>query len=121
MLKTARLRLVPATVPIARAEMADRLEFARLLNATVPENWPPETLADALPLFFEWLKAAPEQVGWFGWYAIVSNGEEVLVGSVGFKGPPDNGVVELGYSVVPVFQPGVCDGNGRGAGPLGAR
>lgn len=40
MMITARLRLTPATVALARAEMTDRAEFARLLSVTVPEELP---------------------------------------------------------------------------------
>ena len=47
MIVTARMRLVPATVALARAELTDRAEFARLLSAVVPDEWPPEILADA--------------------------------------------------------------------------
>ena len=69
----------------------------------MPENWPPETLADALPLFLQWLEAAPDAVGWFGWYAVTRDGA-VLVGGAGFKGPPRDGAAETGYSVLPQFQ-----------------
>jgi ribosomal-protein-alanine N-acetyltransferase len=46
--------------------------------------------------------------GWYGWYAInidpISK-QRSLVGSGGYFGPPDsNGVVEIGYSVLPEFQ-----------------
>ena len=106
-IETARLKLVPATVALARAELGDRGEFARLLSASVPDNWPPETLADALPLFLSWLEAMPERVGWFGWYALVRGDglvAQVLVASGGFMGPPLDGTVEIGYSVLPQFQ-----------------
>lgn len=135
MIVTARLRLVPATVAHVRAEIGDRVEFARLLDAEVPGNWPPEGVADALPLFLGWLEAAPDRVGWFGWYALASNrliqeaqlpttifsgldwpapgcsglqenrsDTLVLVGSGGFLGPPQDGEVQIGYSVLPQFQ-----------------
>ena len=46
--------------------------------------------------------------GWYGWYAINTDpisGERSLVGSGGYFGPPDsNGVVEIGYSVIPEWQ-----------------
>lgn len=46
--------------------------------------------------------------GWYGWYAINTDpviGERSLVGSGGYFGPPDcNGVVEIGYSVLPKWQ-----------------
>jgi RimJ/RimL family protein N-acetyltransferase len=104
---TARLKLVPATVALARAELGDRPAFARTLGASVPDNWPPETLADALPMFLAQLEAAPDRVGWFGWYALALGGAAsapVLVGSGGFTGAPQDGTVEIGYSVLPQFQ-----------------
>ena len=107
MITTTHLKLIPATVAHARAEIADRSEFARLLHALVPENWPPESTADALPLFLEWLEAKPDCVGWFGWYALITDttsNQQVLAGSGGFMGPPQQGEVGLGYSVLPQFQ-----------------
>ena len=107
MIETTRLKLIPATVALARAEIGDRGEFALLLGASVPDNWPPETAADALPLFLGWLEAAPDRVGWFGWYALVAGdgaAPPVLVGGGGFFGPPRDGVAQIGYSVLPQFQ-----------------
>ena len=105
-ISTVRLKLIPATVAHVRAEIGDRAEFARLIQAQVPENWPPESAADALPLFLEWLEAAPDRVGWFGWYAVldVKNANSILVGGGGFLGPPQQGEVSIGYSVLPQFQ-----------------
>lgn len=107
--------MVPASVALARAELTDRTEFARLLSATVPGEWPPEILADALPIFLEWIEAAPDRVGWYVWYAMMRAPREasdmltldvgdILIASAGFKGPPQNGTVEIGYSVLPRFQ-----------------
>jgi RimJ/RimL family protein N-acetyltransferase len=105
---TARMRLIPATVVLARAEMADRAAFAALLSATVPDNWPPDSLADALPWFLRQLEIDPERrVGWLGWYGLRAAAEQepaVLVASAGFKGPPLDGTVEVGYSVLPQYQ-----------------
>jgi RimJ/RimL family protein N-acetyltransferase len=107
MIGTVRLKLVPSTVDLARAEIDNRSRFARMLDASVPDNWPPETLVDALPLFLSWMEATPDRVGWFGWYALASSqsaATPVLVGGGGFKGPPQDGTAELGYSVLPQFQ-----------------
>jgi [ribosomal protein S5]-alanine N-acetyltransferase len=115
MIVTARMRLVPATVVLARAELTDRAEFALLLSATVPDEWPPEILADALPIFLKWIEAAPDRVGWYVWYAMMRAPREaqdmlagdvgdILMASAGFKGPPQDGTVEIGYSVLPRFQ-----------------
>jgi len=115
MIITPRLRLVPATVALARAELTDREEFSRLLSAFVPDEWPPEILADALPLFLQWIEAAPDRIGWYVWYAMMRAPREaldmlagdttdILMASGGFKGPPEDGTVEIGYSVLPRFQ-----------------
>ncbi|MEY2935170.1 MAG: hypothetical protein RL033_5919 [Pseudomonadota bacterium] len=107
MIETTRLKLVPATVAHARAELGDRAQFARLLGAEVPAGWPPESTADALPLFLEWLEAAPASVGWFGWYALSLAGgtaAPILIGGGGFLGPPRDGQVQIGYSVLQQFQ-----------------
>ena len=107
-IETNRLTLVPATVELARAELNNRSEFARLLGAAVPTNWPPETLTDALPVLLKWMEAAPEQVGWFSWYALArtegASPSHILIGGCGFFGPPQHGTVQIGYSVLPEFQ-----------------
>jgi len=104
---TPRLTLIPSELPMARAELCDRPSFAWLLGAHVPENWPPESTADALPWFAERLEADAANFGWLAWYA-VRNGQasegRTLVGSIGFKGRPNvEGTVEVGYSVLPQF------------------
>ncbi len=107
MLTTARMCLVPATVELARVEIEDRAAFSHILSATVPANWPPESAADALPWFLQQLLAAPHAVGWFAWYGVRANpaaGASELVAGAGFKGPPCDGAVEVGYSVLPQHQ-----------------
>ena len=47
----------------------------------------------------------PGSAGWWLYYAVVTDSPSpTLVGSVGYKGPPADGVVEIGYSVVPSWQ-----------------
>src|SRR5262249_3599415 len=105
---TLRLTLVPSAPPLARAELFDRPLFARLLDAHVPDGWPPESIADALPWFLTRLEADPASVGWLAWYAVPRGrawGERVLVAGGGFKGPPlADGTVEVGYAALPEFQ-----------------
>lgn len=107
-IETQRMRLIPATAELARAELFDRVAFARQLTAEVPDNWPPESAADALPWFLEQLLAAPrERYGWLAWYGVQRGTPAdrfILVAGAGFKGPPHDGVVETGYSVLPQFQ-----------------
>lgn len=115
MIVTPRMRLVPATVALARAELKDPAEFGRLLSAGVPGEWPPEMLADALPIFLAWIEASPDQIGWYIWYGMTRTPSaasdlladdvgDILMAGGGFKGPPQDGTVEIGYSVLPRFQ-----------------
>lgn len=107
---TARLRLVPATFALARAELLDRRDFGDLLGARVPDNWPPPTVAEALPWILMRLQAAPDCGCWFSWYALADqpavggDAVPVLVASGGFIGPPLDGEVAVGYAVLPQFQ-----------------
>jgi ribosomal-protein-alanine N-acetyltransferase len=125
---TNRLEIVPVTLDLARAEIEDRTKFSELLGATVPDNWPPETLADALGFFLDLLQRNPSWSDWLGWYALLRTGRDVgkssgldpaygpsdaewetksrmLIGSIGFMGAPnDAGDVEIGYSVLPQHQ-----------------
>jgi uncharacterized protein len=116
-IRTRRLALIPATPDLARAELGDERAFSELLGAVIPDDWPPAELSDARPIFLRMLEADPALVGWLGWYAIeigVNDGApgdldsdhgRTLIGSVGFKGLPDEeGAVEIGYSVLPAHQ-----------------
>jgi ribosomal-protein-alanine N-acetyltransferase len=66
---TDRLELTAGTVELAQAEMNDYGRFSRLLDARVPDDWPPELNdADTMIFFLGHLEEAPDQVGWWCWY-----------------------------------------------------
>ncbi len=101
---TDRLELIAGTVDLARAEVRDRSEFSRLLDAHVPDQWPPPLEnANTMALNLRRLEEAPDQVGWWTWYLVLrkdATGGWFLIGSAGFKGQPtSDGTVEIGYSV----------------------
>jgi ribosomal-protein-alanine N-acetyltransferase len=107
--KTPRMRLISGTRDLAEAELSERGRLAALLNATVPGAWPPETLRDALPLFLSSCRRSglfgPWTLGWYGILETTGSATSTLCGSVGFKGPPGpQGVVEIGYAVLPDYQ-----------------
>lgn len=104
-LTTARLRVVPATADLVRLEIENRNEFFRQLAVTPAVDWPSETLADVLPFFLEQLENDPSATGWLAWYWIHSTEEGGhLVGGGGFKGPPAEGVIEIGYETRTAFR-----------------
>jgi RimJ/RimL family protein N-acetyltransferase len=95
---------VPATPELIEAELQDPQRLAAALEAALPGDWPPEhNDADTLRFFKDEL-SKPGAAGWWAHYVLFEDDQRVLVGVVGYKGPPSEGVVEIGYSVVPSYQ-----------------
>lgn len=108
-LRTARLDLVAASLDHLNAELESPGALGRLLDARVAQGWPPgEYDRAAIDFFRHQLTVDPGAVGWYAWYAVVradAGREAVLVGAGGFFGRPSgDGVVEIGYSIVPGFR-----------------
>src|SRR5271165_5921025 len=101
-LRTPRLHLIAGTPEMARAELDDRAELARLIDARLPGYWPPPLNDDESARFFlNYLSEHPSDVGWVMWYFVrTDSAERVAVGSGGFTGAPAGGSVEVGYSIV---------------------
>jgi RimJ/RimL family protein N-acetyltransferase len=100
-----RLDLVAATLRHVDAELQDRGALARLLGARVPASWPPGEYDRSAQAFFRAQRVGdPTRVGWLTWNALTRHGDgtrDALVAAAGFFGPPADGAVEVGYSVVP--------------------
>ncbi|TAK01451.1 MAG: N-acetyltransferase [Chloroflexota bacterium] len=93
-----RLELRPLSPAAASALLVDRAAAAALLGAALPADWPGEDLRDILSIL---ATADPSPVG-FGAWVLVERATGVVAGDAGFLGPPgDDGVVEIGYSVLP--------------------
>lgn len=105
MIRTARLQLVPATVELLSAELQSPARLAAVAGFTVPSSWPPEHHEpSALEYVLTRLIHHEEYPEW--WFAYLVHGADpaLVVGTAGFKGPPRNGAVEIGYSVLPEYQ-----------------
>jgi RimJ/RimL family protein N-acetyltransferase/uncharacterized damage-inducible protein DinB len=103
-LRTERLRLVPATPDLVRADLAGPARLAAALGHPVPESWPPP-LYDraAMEQALAQLEAGGTPEPWTLHYVIGPEGAVAGIG--GYKGPPDrDGTVEIGYSILPAFQ-----------------
>jgi ribosomal-protein-alanine N-acetyltransferase len=104
--RTARLELIAATLDLIAAELTGPDALGAMLGVPVPASWPPgEYDQDALQFFTARLVAGgPAALGWYNWYAITIGADgrrESLVAGAGYMGPPADGMVEIGYSVVP--------------------
>lgn len=105
-LRSPRLDLVATTLAHVEAELLSPDALAPLLGVTVPPTWPPgEYDRQAIEFFRDRLMAGgPSHVGWYGWYAISLDSlgrRDTLIAGAGYFGPPVDGSVEIGYSVVP--------------------
>jgi len=98
---TERLTIVPATPELVDLELAGADRLAEALHAEPPDDWPPEHHDADVLRFVRATLDDPSAAGWWLHYlALDEDGRRVLVGTAGFKGPPADGVVEIGYSVV---------------------
>ena len=81
-------------------------ELQALANARTPDTVGRRALEGALPPDFVARRALEHMTdgtpaGWCSTYYVVRNRDQAVVGSCGFKGPPKNGSVEIGYGVAP--------------------
>lgn len=106
---TPQLDLVPGTAALADVELAGPEGLGALLGCDVPASWPPgeydrgaiEYLRDKM------LEGGPSHEGWYTWYGVARAAlgpRPTLVAAGGYFGPPVDGIVEIGYSVVPEAQ-----------------
>ncbi len=109
LLKTRRLHLRSSTPELAAADLNDHSAFSRLLGAEVPSDWPPP-LNDVHSQTFavRYLQENPDAAGWLAWYFLLpaAAGQRAeVIGIGGFTGKPNSeGMVEIGYSVMPNHQ-----------------
>lgn len=101
---TERLELVRTTGPLLRTAAAnDRAAMSKILQAVVPEDWPPQSVDDAFAVIADQLEAGPDPGIWSFWF-VVQQEPRVLIGTFGFKGPPEDGQIDLGYAIVDSHQ-----------------
>jgi [ribosomal protein S5]-alanine N-acetyltransferase len=94
-------RVVPATLELVDAELRAPAELAAALGAALAPDWPPEFHSPGRLRLTRKALEDPAATGW--WLHYVLSGR-TLAGVTGYKGPPQDGVVELGYSIVPSHQ-----------------
>ena len=105
-IRTRRLQLVAMTLAHIEAELQGGQALGPLLGVSVPSSWPPgEYDRDAMEFFRGRLLAGgPSHLGWYCWYAIGCDAygrRDQLLAAAGYFGPPSDGSVEVGYSVIP--------------------
>jgi [ribosomal protein S5]-alanine N-acetyltransferase len=95
------VRLVTPDLALLDAAIAGREELARALGCEVAEGW--DVFGGALRRTRDALADDPGSARW-GMRLFVLAEPRTLVGFGGFKGPPRDGVVELGYAIAPSWE-----------------
>jgi RimJ/RimL family protein N-acetyltransferase len=108
-LKADRLKLVALDARLAGLQSRAPAAFFEALGVQSEASWPPELMdQQAMDWCEARLKDNPDQIGWYFWAFIwpgFTGGLDRLVGGGGFKGPPgEDGVVEIGYSMLTSFR-----------------
>jgi len=105
-LETPRLTLRPCTPQDLLTIIGEPEDFERLLGVSAAEGL--RTFFVSADVSSKWLAAlrnAPSPDPWRHGFFVVHRESGAVIGSAGFKGPPDStGAVEIAYGIVPSFE-----------------
>lgn len=101
-INTPRLLLINSTIPILETAITGKDHLAALLDITIPDHW--SEFGDAPFIYaLEKVKANPGSDMWWSWLPLLK-AENRLIGNGGYKGPPQDGIVEIGYEVALAYR-----------------
>ena len=105
-IETTHLRLTPYAPQHCLALIEGTQEFEAQLGLPPAEGLRDFFLSsDVSPAWLAQLRAATVADPWRHGFAIVHRESRSVIGSAGFKGPPDaEGTVEIAYGLVPAYQ-----------------
>ena len=96
------LRLIHASPEILDAILQGDEAIANHLDIGIATGW--SAMANAIfPFVLEQLVANPVHQHWF-MYLAIHPADNMLIGNGGFKGPPANNVVEIGYEIAESYR-----------------
>lgn len=96
-LSTSRLIMINATPAILKGILRVENSIQDMLDVQVPDHWT-EFGREPFEYVLDKITAAPEDTIWWSWLPILVS-ENTLIGNCGYKGPPTEGMVEIGYEV----------------------
>jgi len=112
-IQTPRLELIAITLDMIHAGRAKSPGFARLVNAELPEGWPPGDWDDhAYEYVVDKMTRYPNFHGWGRYIALKptahesnNGGRRTLIGTCGATLPIElNDDPEIGYGILPAYQ-----------------
>lgn len=105
-LDSERLSLLLADARLLELELSDRSALWKALGARPPSTWPaPLNDERSFRWSLDFARSNPDSPWGFYYFLHKEPEGPIVVGNGGFKGAPDaDGMVELGYSIVPAYQ-----------------
>lgn len=97
-LENQRLFLRPINIEQAQKLMIEPDSYTDWLDVPFDSLWPHDGLKAMLPIYVEALENNPEEYG-FGPWIMIDKHKQMVIGDIGFKGLPVDGIVEIGYYV----------------------
>jgi len=102
-IETERLKLICADESMLLAVIEGGDTIGKLLNVNVPNPW---TENDEKPFRYtlEKISLSPDDKMWWTYFHVLKS-ENMLTGTCGYKGPPDEtGIVEFGYETAEAYR-----------------
>ena len=105
-IETVHLQLIPCSPEHLLALIAGEERFEERFGLPAADGLRAFIVSDEVsPAWLVRLRASMAADPWVDGFAIVHRESPSVIGTVGFKGPPDeHGVVEIAYGIVRVFQ-----------------
>ena len=105
-LDTQHLRLQPFSAESLLALVAGERQFAEQFGLPLAAGLRGMFASDDVsPDWLEQLRASQGVDPWLHGFAVVHRDEGLIIGSAGFKGPPDEeGAVEIAYGIAPAYE-----------------
>jgi RimJ/RimL family protein N-acetyltransferase len=106
LLETPRLRLVPFSPQHWLALIEGAAAFRAVFGLPAAEGLRDLFVSgEVSPEWLAKLREATEADAWMHGFAVVHKESESVIGTIGFKGPPnEDGMVEIAYGIAPGFQ-----------------
>jgi [ribosomal protein S5]-alanine N-acetyltransferase len=102
-IETPRMRLIVCTEPLLDALLRGHRSLGQFLGVEVPLLWS-ENGDEIFEFTLKKVQKKPVDAPWWS-YVTVLKAENRLIGSCGYKGPPDKeGIVEIGYEITEEYR-----------------
>lgn len=98
-LQTERLTLTACSEKIAKAAYGGKRQLEVLVGAKIAEKWLEDEGRGLLNYYWYMISRDNNLIG-YGLWLIIHRADQVMIGTAGFKGKPDeNGSIEIGYGI----------------------